>query len=446
MKKSSVSGWRDVFSFTLRETLKNKAYQISFLIMALLALVSMPLVQYLTGNIATDSEEISAVKKVYIHNLSTVVEPDFTSLKEEPAYRNVEFVNLTEDYDTVAQRIQETEDTSVLLTIAEANGGYQLNFEKSAKGPVKDGAMSAFADKVYTAFDKYRLSQAGITEEQNNILHTRTEGTTLRMDANGNFTEEKNSAISMNEYWFIYGILFFLMMVTIMASSQVASSVVTEKANRVVEYLLISVRPLALMVGKVLAMLSAVLIQITSLLIVVFVSNRISAALAGDTQAGVMNQLVPANIFENLNIINLILGLILIALGLIFYAVLAGLAGATVSKMEELNEGMTMLTLTSMVGVYIGIIAANMLMGSGTNGFVTFAFLFPLSSPFILPGAILIGKANYIIAGGAILLLIILNILMFKFVAGIYETLILHNGNRIKPTDLFKVGKGGIKA
>jgi len=35
---------------------------------------------------------------------------------------------------------------------------------------------------------------------------------------------------------------------------------------------------------------------------------------------------------------------------------------------------------------------------------------------------------------------------MFKFVAGIYETLILHNGNRIKPTDLFKVGKGGIKA
>ena len=68
-----------------------------------------------------------------------------------------------------------------------------------------------------------------------------------------------------------------------------------------------------------------------------------------------------------------------------------------------------------------------------------FAMLFPLSSPFLMPGAIVIGKAPLWITVVSLLLLVGLVALLFWFVARVYEVLIVHNGNRIKLKQLFKM-------
>ncbi|MDP4089650.1 MAG: ABC transporter permease, partial [Bacillota bacterium] len=175
--------------------------------------------------------------------------------------------------------------------------------------------------------------------------------------------------------------------------------------------------------------------------VVLFASNKLSAALSSSNGESVLSQYLPKDIFQNLNILNIIFCLILIVLGMVFYAALAGLAGATVSKIEELNEGLMLFTITNLIGVYIGLAAAIILMKSGVNGFVTFSFLFPLSSPFLLPGAILIGKVSLPMAALAMLFEVIFIILLFRFVAKIYETLILHNGNKIKVKDLIKISR-----
>lgn len=195
------------------------------------------------------------------------------------------------------------------------------------------------------------------------------------------------------------------------------------------------------MIGKILAMLVAVLIQIISMVALLFVSNTLSAKLSSGSGESVMSQYLPSHIFNNLNIPNLILCIVSIVLGLIFYATLAALAGATVSKLEEIQEGLTLFTVTNIIGCYIGLAAANILMGAGDNPFVTFAFLFPLSSPFLLPGSILIGKVGIPLAAAAIALQLIFIFLLLKFVAKVFETLILHNGNTIKPKELFKLSK-----
>jgi len=85
--------------------------------------------------------------------------------------------------------------------------------------------------------------------------------------------------------------------------------------------------------------------------------------------------------------------------------------------------------------------AAGVLMASGTNGFVTFALLFPLSSPFLLPGAMFVGKVSVGLSILSIVFLVIFMILLFKFVAKVYETLILHNGSRIGLKELVKISK-----
>ncbi|HHV12202.1 MAG TPA: ABC transporter permease [Clostridiales bacterium] len=441
MKKSNLAGWKDVFIFTLTQTLKSKAFLVTYAILLVLILISMPLVTILTNRGTEDPNAPSPIEKVYVENKTTLPDMDFSLLTNQEAFQNISFVALEEDYKAVEDRIDSEEQTSVLLTISEEDSAYSLAFVKAGSGPVKDRSLEQLGSATMEQFEAFRIQALGISDEQVTLLQAPVTTAVSLTDTEGNAIEKEDTSISFNEYWLMYGILFVVLMVNTMGSTQIATSIVTEKSTRVVEYLLISVKPLALMVGKILATLIAVLVQMVSMVVMVFISNRISAGLSEGNGTSLLSTYLPKNIFENMNLVNILFCFLLIILGFIFYATLAGLAGATVSKLEELNEGLTLFTFTNIIGAYIAIGALGTLIGSGTNTFVTFTLLFPLSSPFILPGAILIGKATIPIVAAAIVLQIIFILLLFKFVAAIYETLILHTGNTIKLKELMRISK-----
>jgi len=441
MKKSNIAGWKDVFSFTLIQTLKSKAFIISYVIHLILAMVSMPLISMITSSNTEDVSTPSPVKKVYVNNETTLPNMDISEIPMDETMSHIVFEAMQEDKDIVAKRIEEKENEAVLLTITENEGMYSLDFLKASKGTIKDTSMQLLANAISEQFTAFKINELGITDDQIAMLHAEVETKVSMADVNGAPIIKEDTSISFSEYWFIYGILFVVLMVNILASTQIATSIVTEKSTRVIEYLLTSVKPLALMVGKIIAMLTAVLLQMISMVAILFASNKISAYFSSDNGGDVLSQYLPKDIFQNLNIINIVFCFILIVLGMIFYATLAGLAGATVSRLEEMSEGLMLFTFTNLIGVYIGLGAANVLMGSGVNGFVTFAYLFPLSSPFVLPGAILVGKASVLLVAAAIVLQVLFIVLLFRFVAKVYETLILHNGNKIKVKELIKLSK-----
>ncbi len=440
MKKSNLAGWKDVFSFTLVQTLKSKAFLISYIILITLSLLSMPLINKIFNSGNEDVNAPSPIKKVYVYNSTSLQDIDFSKLLTEKKMNHILFETAPEEYDALSKEV-EKETSSVILTITEDANMFSLHFLKASKGPVKDTHIQALGDALAKQFQLLRINALGITEEQNAMLNAKIETSISAADVNGEVILKEDTSISMAEYWFIYGILFFVLMANMSSSTQIASSIVTEKSTRVVEYLLITVKPLALMVGKIIAMLFATLFQMISMVIALFVSNRIISAITPGNSSNMLEQLLPKDIFQNINILNILLCFILVMLGMIFYATLAGLAGATVSRIEELNEGLTLFTITNLVGVYIGLGASGTLVGAGINPFVVFAFLFPLSSPFILPGAILIGKATLPLIGIAIVLELVFILLLFRFVAKVYETLILHNGNTIKIKELIRLSK-----
>ncbi|NLP27531.1 MAG: ABC transporter permease [Clostridia bacterium] len=440
MKKSNIAGWKDVFSFTFIQTIKNKAFIISFLITLVLSLVSIPFLNLIKGGGNTE-DRISPVKKVYIENKTSLGSMDFKEVKNNKEFSHISFETMEETFEEVSSRIEEKESDSIILSIAEDQAQYSLNFIKSSKGHLEEGDLGPLADEVTKQFQLYKNSALKISDDQLNMINAKVDTLVNLADANGKEIVKEDSSISGSEYSFIYGLLFILLMVNMIASTQIAHSIVTEKSTRVIEYLLTSVKPLAIIVGKILAMLTAVVLQIVSMIVVVFISNKIASSLNPGSGESVLSQYLPENIFGNLNIFNLALSLILIVLGLIFYATLAGLTGATVSKVEEINEALKLFNFTNLIGSYIAIGAAIVLMIGGVNGFIIFSFLFPLSSPYILPGAILIGKASLPIVATSIALQLVFIILLFRFVAKVYETLILHNGNAIKIKDLFKISK-----
>jgi ABC-2 type transport system permease protein len=441
MKKSNITGWKDVFTFTLIQTLKSKAFIISYIIFIVLAMVSMPIISRFTSGGRSDINAPSPVKKVYVNNETTLPNMDFREVLKDQRMSNITFEAMQENYDVVASRIEDKERESIILTISESEGNYSLNFIKASSGTINENSLQLLADSIASQFDIYKIKTLGITDKQLAMIHASVTTKVSMADANGALIIKEDTHISTSEYWFIYGILFIVMMVNILAGTQIASSILTEKSTRVIEYLLTSVKPLAIMVGKIMAMLAAVLLQLISTAAILIVSNKVSETLSFSNGESLLSHYLPKDIFQNLNIINMVFCLILIVLGMVFYATLAGLAGATVSRIEELKEGLMLFNFVNIIGSYIGIGAAVMLMGKGINWFVIFSFLFPLSSPFVLPGAILIGKASLPLAAAAIVLQVMFIILLFRFVAKVYETLILHNGNKIKIKELIKLSK-----
>lgn len=438
MKKDNVRGWKDVFTFTLTQTLKSKTYIVSLIIMIVSAMISMPVMNiFMKGNTVEELEK-SAVEKVYFYNMTLCRELDFASEFPE-GYQHIVFEDTVGDVAELETKLQEEEVNAVILTLMEDENYCYIQFVRSPNGDVTSYELQLLSQYVQNAYTKAKVELLGLTEDQIKFFDTSVVSSSGIVDTESALMIEDTS-ITQGEYWFIYGMMFVVLMVCILSSTQVASSIVQEKSSKVIEYLLTSVRPLAIIVGKVFAMLVTVMIQMISLVLAGFVSTKIGTLITGES-SNVITQYMTPEMLESLNFGNIVLGLITAGAGMVLYATLAGLCGATASRMEESSESLTLLTMTSLVGFYIGFGAASTLMASGENAFVTFALIFPVSSALLLPAALLVGKANVWIALVAIAVLFLSIVLMFMFVAKVYEGLILHNGARLKMKDVIAMAK-----
>lgn len=438
LKSNSTTGWQSVFSFTFLQTFKSKAFLITFAILVVLSLVSMPLINWLVSLQSTDTP--NPVKMIYIFQETEFAENPFLPNLEDKTLRHILFEHRTENMDALAANIENQETDAVILHITDEPDYLALDFIKSSNSDASKADVEVLMNAVRDQYDIYRMNTLGMSDQQKEILNAAIETKVSLADAEGNIIFKEDTSISYQEYWYFYGILFVTMMVSILASSQVATTIVTEKSTRMVEYLLISVKPLALMIGKVLAMLIAVLIEVLVVICMLLCSNLLSIYF-GSSGESVMSRFIPDMVFQNLHPVNIIICLIAAFIGMVFYATLAALSGASISKLEELSEGLMLLSFTAIIGSYIGIGAAIVMMESGVNGFVIFAQLFPLSSAFVLPGMILLGKSSLPLIALAIAMQLLAIILLFRFVAKIYTYLILHNGSPIKLKMLMKLSK-----
>ena len=130
------------------------------------------------------------------------------------------------------------------------------------------------------------------------------------------------------------------------------------------------------------------------------------------------------------------------------FGFLAGIAGATVSKVEEMAEGLKIFTFAMIIGAYVVIAyMSSATAGADWGAFTNFVYLFPLCAPFIVPSSLLLGKMSIGLGllSGAILIVMIA--LLMIFVATVYEYLIYYNGSPMKLKELIKIfrKKGGAK-
>ena len=448
--KNELKGFGEVFKFTFIQAIKGKAIIVSTLMLALLSAFIFPLMQKLT------QVDTTSVKSVVVYNETQYSFSELEDcLHDISGYDKVKLEQADKSKEEMMEVFENGKDTEkkVLVLISLQEDGFYLEFIKNKDSGISDTNVEIFAENFLSAFQTSLAVETGITKEQLSYLQGTVE-TEIKylnevMEEEQQSVEESGKErfmLTSTEYNIFFVLLFLSMMFIMLSGESIANSIVTEKSTRVIEYLMVSVRPMAIIVGKVFAMLLVMLMQIGVSAVVAAISNLVFGNSNGGSMVEMVSEIAPS-LAENVNLLTIFLSLLFLIFGFLFYAFIAGLAGAAVSKLEEVAEGMKIYTFATLIGVYLSMFLGMMSQGASPSPVLKYAAMFlPLSSVFCIPEFLLMGKINLGIALASLLVLVVCLGFLAFFVSRVYESMILHRGEPIKLKDMIRLGTNKKKA
>lgn len=403
-----LSGTGQVYRFTLSQLLKSRANRVTLIIMVLLAAVSMPLTALLGGE-TPETSDTAGLASVRVDNRTDLV-LDFSG---DAYWADTDFSADAGEPDAV-------------VTITGDETGYQVAVNGSETADA--GELSQLAETARQAVRDACLRAAGLSSRQ--------------LEALTASTGEEDS--HEEGFWVQYGYSILAMILCLMSASYVIRAVVEEKDSRLVELLLVSVKPMALLAGKILAVMAFTFGWLLAMLAGFGVSCGLTAGLLGSgvlqKQLSGLLAAVP-RVQEDLWQAAGVLLVLLVSLGLgyLTMSLIGGVAGACCSGMEEAGEATGPVMLLTMAG-YL----ASFVVGAVPSGPVAvFSTLCPVVSIFCAPVQFAGGNVSFwlVLASWAIQAAVIWGLLTLA--SRVYAGLIVHRGSRVKLRELMSMAKGG---
>lgn len=403
-----LSGTGQVYRFTLSQLLKSRANRVTLIIMVLLAAVSMPLTALLGGE-TPETSDTAGLASVRVDNRTDLV-LDFSG---DAYWADTDFSADAGEPDAV-------------VTVTGDETGYQVAVNGSETADA--GELSQLAETARQAVRDACLRAAGLSSRQ--------------LEALTASTGEEDS--HEEGFWVQYGYSILAMILCLMSASYVIRAVVEEKDSRLVELLLVSVKPMALLAGKILAVMAFTFGWLLAMLAGLGVSCGLTAGLMGpgvlQKQLSGLLAAVP-RVQEDLWQAAGVLLVLLVSLGLgyLTMSLIGGVAGACCSGMEEAGEATGPVMLLTMAG-YL----ASCVVGAVPSGPVAvFSTLCPVVSIFCAPVQFAGGNVSFwlVLASWAIQAAVIWGLLTLA--SRVYAGLIVHRGSRVKLRELMSMAKGG---
>ena len=220
-------------------------------------------------------------------------------------------------------------------------------------------------------------------------------------------------------------VALFLYVALLTYGTFIAQGVVEEKANRIVEILLSTVRPVHLLVGKVIGIGLVGLFQFTVIGVFAFILTTVTGVFAVPVVAAAV----------------VLGGLLWFVLGYFLYAILFAAAGSLVSRQEDVASAVLTITMLAIISWFVAIgVLTPMFDGSPMSSTGVALAMVPFFAPVIMPT----GMATGDIALWQVLLSVAITLVTSAaatwLAARIYANSVLRIGARVKLRDA--LGRG----
>lgn len=458
MKMINITGWKYIYSFTFTQTIKSKSYKVSFIILCIIAALALPVATFFAGDSGKETTGSVSENVENTEKISKIKEVDDIYLlydgNDEGLVKTIN--DWTDSYECDYKAVSADEFEAKRNKVNDENSYALLSIEKNEliynATLIAGWETMSSMESLENAVDNLgeRLEQLQISSVIGTDNYTDIEDTEITASVGGD-NEVGDSGFNFFTYMLQLGYVIIFIFILSFCGESIATSVVSEKAGKMVEFLMITVKPMAILVGKILAVITTVLVQffgmIASAVISCLVCNMAFDNRVSDYLSYAIAESNSTNMDFSITPLNVIIMILFIVGGLLFYCLLASLAGASVSKIEEVSEGIVIFTFMLIIGAYMAIgLAMNLAMGgySGKIGLYDwFVYMLPISSPFSVPQNLMSGYIGY---GPAVVSLIILYtavIILGTLSSRVYECMLFYNGARLKVKDIIYIAAHG---
>ncbi len=296
-------------------------------------------------------------------------------------------------------------------------------------------------NQVENVIKNQKLKELGLDKEFLKKLNAPIDINTVYLS--GGKEENKNSKVAAS-LSYILGFILYILLSTY--GSMVMKGVQEEKSNKIVEIIISSVKPVQLMLGKIIGLALVALTQIViwillfALLMVFFtawmlpnmLNTNIDTIDNANTHQTDFEQFVSA--IKSLDFGLLTLMFIIFAIGgYLFYSSVFAAVG---SISDETSENQSFV-IVLMLPIFLSFIIVALVMEQPNSPIVFWASLIPYFSPLVMMARIPFGVPSWQLVLSVILLVvgIYINIIIS---AKIYRTAILLTGKRVNIKEIFK--------
>lgn len=454
-------GFLKIFSFTFKHHVRNGAYKRSTIIVALLCLLLPASIMIgieafgdepdpiPEAGIETEVENgvfepapipMEGLEKIYLIDLSEekYEDADFSKAGLELVMAQafgteVQVIDCKDDM-AKAQKSTKGSDNALILVTEQMGTEYSFITLIPEGSTLDEDVAYNFDSLVVTGYSQLFNDIENPIDESETITEM-TEEEIMEAEA-----ESAKEIISMIVMYLNIMLLYFFVLIY---GQGVANNVVMEKSSKLMESMLVSVNPVAIILGKLFAITLTGIIQIISWLGSLGLSFAIgmygAKAINPDTTMAIIE------LFEMLremtegmfSPINCILAAVVIILGMLLYCSLAGIGGAMASKAEDLSSANMMFTLVLVVSFLATIYGGGM--DGASNPILDWI---PFTAVMVTPANALLGNIP-LWQTLAVIGIIFATTVVITLVAGrVYKSLVFYRGDALRPNYILKVLKG----
>lgn len=411
-----------VLAYTFKENIRKKSFIISTAITLTLTIliISLPAIVKTFEDNKTQTEQQTEVNNnqtqkgiVYVIDEKNILKGDLNELTK--AFSEYEFKSQPDsNMDMLKNKVKEEENNMLLILDKKNNVPFFNYIVKQAGSGPEPSALSATIKGIFVTD---LLTTANVSDSISAMVQSDVA-----------FSVDELGQGKMNGYISSLVISMLLFFAIYFYGYGVAMSVASEKTSRVMELLVTSTKPSKIILGKSAAMGLLGLLQLS----LIVIASAVTYKLTFPKNFAIAGQLLN---FSNFTPFSLIMIVVYFILGYSLYAMMNAVAGATVSKAEDVNSALMPISMISIVAFYAGYFSLSV--PNSTIAIVS--SIIPFSAPFSMPCRILATEVpNWQIVASLLSLAITIIFIAWMSIK-IYSSAILHYGRRLKVKDLIKM-------
>lgn len=430
--KNKFRGIGKVFNFTLLQSVKEKSFKVTLLVVGLVVFTIALGINILMAQSASPSP----VEKVYLHNDGsglTLGDSDKTIFDDlrvtfNERFKDVKFVLLEEmDKKETVKKAEDDEEQSIVASFGKTETGFTVTVYVPGNKDVSESDGTEIGEVIADCFDTVKYSNMNLTMEQTMALMVPS---TIKLSVEGE-QEDTDMVVTLLQMFApaIFGFVLYFML--IFYGQAIAKNVLAEKESKLMEYLLTGCKPYALIGGKIMAITISGLTQF-----IVWISCGVLGYVVGDKVAGEMYPGYKNPLFEIIDALKkmgledafsaraIVFSIISLCIGFLFYCVIAGFFGSFLRKTEDVASVMSVYTMLVVAGFMVSYMGTLL----EKKAIISVGRYVPICSPFMLPADILVGNMKLWESLLSLGILVLSTIIMIIATGKVYEMGVLYKG------------------